>query len=101
MKIVRLNLPKRSGHLNRRLGMKTLHITKFVGTEEENSFSVPGQIVVAAARFLPAPALDALNNIGINLRDIATASRMGEAYSRRVEVREGGIDKTILLHLDD
>jgi hypothetical protein len=77
-----------------------LSIVKFIGAEQDSSFTVPGPLIGLAVRLLPRAALSSLAGRGIDLAAIAAALKSGDAYSSSAQVRERGFDKTVLASID-
>jgi hypothetical protein len=80
--------------------MKSVRITKFIGTQQTSAFTIPGFAISLAARLLPQPALDALAEKGVCLAAIAQASRYGQPYAQTMVVEEGGIQKAVTISVD-
>ena len=80
--------------------MSKLRIVKFIGSERDSSFTVPGPLIAVVVRLLPRAALTSLADRGIDLAAIAAALRSGNAYSSSVQVREQGVEKTVLASIE-
>lgn len=79
--------------------MSKLRIDKYVGTEHEESFTVPGFLIDMAVRVLPPSALASLSREGIDIAAIADARMRHGTYSSSIEVREHGVKKTVSVSL--
>ena len=74
-----------------------LKIEKFVEGERRSTFKAPHLLVSFANRLLPESAHADLKAQGIDLREIAAASKNGRPFSTSVWVREGRIDKRVVI----
>jgi hypothetical protein len=75
--------------------MSKLRVDKYVGTEHEKSFTVPGCLIDLAVRVLPRSALVSLSERGIDIAAIAAAKKRHGTYSSSTEVHEHGVKKTV------
>jgi hypothetical protein len=75
--------------------MSRLRVDKYIGTEHEKSFTVPGLLIDFAVRVLPRSALASLSKQGIDIAAIAAAKRRHGTYSSSIEVHEHGVKKTV------
>lgn len=74
-----------------------LKIEKFVGGERRSTFKAPHMLVGFANRLLPESAHAELKVRGIDLREIAAARKDDRPFSISVWVREGGVDKKVVI----
>jgi hypothetical protein len=77
-----------------------LKIEKFVGEDHERTLKAPDLLVKLANRVLPESAQAELKAQGIDLREIEAAARQGVPFSTTLAVREGGVDKTVVISSD-
>jgi len=79
--------------------MIRVRFEKFVGDMREQMFTVPIFVLRLAVWLLPASAVRALLQKGLDLRAILAASRSGSFYRCELEVREKQVEKRLVVSL--
>ncbi|GEM_PF-1457830 len=77
--------------------MKTLKIQKIVNGQHENTINVPVALVDVLTFILPKSAVSELQQHGIDLPALTAACKEGVAYTRTIELREGGVLKQVII----
>jgi hypothetical protein len=75
-------------------------VEKFVDGKRDLSFSVPVFVLRIANVILPAAALDSMARRGLNVRQLVDAKRTGASYTATMRVRERGVEKKVVVSLE-
>lgn len=81
--------------------MTHIHIEKSVAGNIKQHIRVPLVAIRALSKVLPHSAIEQLKATGIDLNAILQAIKTGNHYSETIHVIENGVEKSILISLNN
>ena len=75
--------------------MNPVHITKHTEAGPDRHIRIPGRLALLATRLMPAPAVRALTEKGLNLPALGAALRQNAPFDCVLEVHEHKVPTTV------